>query len=148
MTTYNFTNGSIGGRATIQAPVEYGKTVVLNRIVDFSLQNLSCLSSADTANVLNIPAGTTVLTAYCKVLTGEASTVCNIGYGSTMTTWGSALATTTANAGVILGGTFAPKYFADADTIDVNGTTAGGAATLAAVKLEVFALCTRDSNKP
>jgi len=138
-TTYNFTDGSI---ANVPVPPETtlheNRIVIRRNIIDLSKQTLSCTDD-DIAQVINIPAGTTVLRAYARVLTGEASTTVNLGTGVLATAWGTNIAPTTANVDTIIGGTAAPKYFSAADTIDLVATTAGGATSMAAIKIEVMA---------
>jgi hypothetical protein len=142
-TTYNFTDGSIAGvpRMT-QTTLRENELTILRHIVDFSLQNIEA-GAADVAQCLIIPAATTVLTAYVRVMTAEtANGTVDLGYGGNADQWGDALDVAAA-ADVTVGGlgSNVPVYFAAADTIDLTATTDGADVDLDGLKVEVFAVC-------
>ena len=137
--TYNFTNGSISGQMIppVQT-VDTGMTFVIRNIVDLTKQNLDH-SATDIAQCLTIPAGTTVLTAWIRVITaGTTSATCTLGTGAAAAIWGTAL-DLTSTAGTILGHLFDPLYAAAEETVDI---TSGGATDILG-KYEVCALCVK-----
>lgn len=90
--TYNFTDGSITGRAAavqskyIETPIE-----VKRALIDCSLQTLDA-GEADVAQCLSIPADTTVISCFIRVLTAEtADGSVDLGYGTDADYWGSCL---------------------------------------------------------
>ena len=137
MATYNFFDGSIEGQMVPpQMEIGTNQVTVLRNVVDFALQNID-QSAGDLAQVLRIPADTTVLTAGIRVITGEASTTVDIGVtGTNIDQWGDALSGAT--AGAVLGLLNAPLHFSAADTIDL---IPGTAVDWTSLKVEVFAEC-------
>lgn len=142
MSTYVFYDGSIDGQ---QVPAQYtledNRLVVRRVIVDCAKQNLDA-GDGDVGQVIPIPAGTTVLAAWIRVITAEtANGTCDLGYGGSVNAWGDALALDTA-AGGILGAThdWVPIYFSSADTIDVVATTDTADVDLDGAKFEVVAV--------
>lgn len=91
-TTYNFTNDSITGVPVMtQTTLRENETTVLRHILDFSLQNIEA-GTSDVAQALIIPAQTTVLNAFLRVITAEtADSTVNLGYGSDSSYWGKSL---------------------------------------------------------
>ena len=145
--TYVFYDGSIQGQ---QVPAQYtleDNVLTLRRvIVDCSKQTLDA-GNGDVAQVIPIPAGTTVLAAWIRVITAETTNgTCDLGYGGG-DEWGDALALDTA-AGGILGAThdWVPIYFATADTIDVTATTDTADIDLDGAKFEVCAVMVKTHN--
>jgi hypothetical protein len=143
-TTYNFTDGSISGvpKPPEHTPIE-DRLFVRRNIIDCSKQTLDA-GSADVGQVINIPAGTTVINAWIRVITAEtADGTCDLGYGGSVNVWGNALTLDSA-AGSILslaaGSQPAPIHFAAADTIDVVATTDTTDVDLDGAKFEVVAL--------
>jgi len=135
--TYNFTDGSItGGEAATQQNLFANDVYLLRSTIDFSLQTLDA-SETDVAQAIIIPAGTTVLTAYARVITTDVGAVFNIGYDGNIDQWGVSLATT---ADTIVGGlgSNAPVYFAAANTLDIQADASHDLDTL---KIEVIAVC-------
>jgi hypothetical protein len=146
--TYVFYDGSIKGQ---QVPAQYtleDNIITLRRvIVDCSKQNLDA-GNGDVAQVIPIPAGTTVLSAWIRVITAETTNgTCDLGYGGNVDEWGDALALDSA-AGSILGATndWVPVYFASADTIDVVATTDTADVDLDGAKFEVCAVMVKTIN--
>ena len=137
-TTYNFIDGTIDGAVRpADVTLHENRTRWLKTIVDFSLQNLDT-GATDVGRVLNIPANTTVLTAYVRVMTAEAANgTCDLGYGGNTDQWGDGISLATAD--VIVGGLDAPVFFAAADTIDIIGTVDGADVDLTTAKIEVVA---------
>jgi len=134
--TYNYTDGSITGVPvmTQQTPNE-NEPRIIRQIVDFTKQNLAHAAS-DVGQVLIIPEGTTVLTAWLRVITaGTTSATCTLGIGTSAAVWGTGLALDS-TAATVLGHLFDPQYFSSADTVDI---VAGGA-TDEAGKYEFCAL--------
>jgi len=134
--TYNYTDGSITGVPvmTQQTPNE-NEPRIIRQIVDFTKQNLAH-AAADIGQVLIIPEGTTVLTAWIRVITaGSTSATCTLGTGASAAVWGTGLALDS-TAATVLGHLFDPQYFSSADTVDI---VAGGA-TDEAGKYEFCAL--------
>lgn len=110
-------------------------------IIDCSLQTLDA-GAADVCQCIDIPAGTTVLAAWLRVITAEtANGTVDLGYGGSVNAWGNALAVDSA-AGTILGAThdWVPIHFATADTIDVVATTDTADVDIDGAKLEVNAV--------
>lgn len=137
-TTYNFTDGSISGQTVPRVKTaEENEIFFLRNIADFSLQTLT-QSTADIAQVINVPAGTTVITAWIRVITadGDAATI-DLGYGGNPDQWLDNGAANSA-AGTLLGYLWVPQYFASADTIDI---TVKETADLDEMKCEVVAMC-------
>jgi hypothetical protein len=141
-TTYNFTNGSITGvPIPTQCTLDENQPFILRAIIDLTKQNLSH-STSDVGQLLIIPAGTTVLTAWIRVITaGTTSATCTLGTGLSAAVWGTGLALDSA-AATILGHLFDPQYFATADTVDI---VVGGATDILG-KYEVCALCLKTLN--
>lgn len=144
-TTYDFTDGSIAGVPVMtQTTLRENEPTILRNILDFSLQTLTAADS-DVAKALIIPADTTVLNAWIRVITKEtANGSCDLGItGVNVDQWGDACDLATA-ADAIVGGTLAaPYFFATADTIDVLVTADGAAVDLDGAKIEVCALCVK-----
>ena len=140
-TTYDFTAGStiVGVKVPIIPTPTENSLFVLRNIIDCSKQTLSA-SATDVAQVLDVPAGTTVMAVYTRTITAEtASATFTLGYGGSAALWGTGLAADTA-AGAILGAThdWVPLHFASADTIDI---VLSGAVDFDAFKFEVVAIC-------
>ena len=145
--TYVFYDGSIAGQ---QKPAEYtleeNVLTVRRVIVDCSKQSLDA-GNGDIAQVIPIPAGTTVLAAWIRVITAETTNgTVDLGYGGS-NQWGDALAVDSA-AGSILGAThdWVPIYFASADTIDVTATTDTADVDIDGAKFEVVAVMVKSLN--
>ncbi len=141
MTTYNFTDKSIlGVPKPPEMTVDETLLVVRRNIIDTTLQNLDA-GDGDIAQVINIPANTTVLWAGIRVMTADAANS-TVDLGVTTTNadqWGDALSLATAN--VLVGMLHAPLFFAAADTIDVLATTDGADVNITAAIFEVIAVC-------
>lgn len=145
MATYDFTNGSITGQMR-PTPVTTRETelTVMRNIVDCSKQTLDA-GNGDVGKCLNIEAGTTVVTAWIRVITAEtANGTVDLGYGGDVDKWGDGVAIDTANA--VVGATIAPVYFASDDTIDIKATTDTADVDIDGAKLEVCALCLKSVN--
>jgi hypothetical protein len=147
-TTYNFTDGSIAGvpKPPEHTPIE-DRLFVRRNIIDCGLQTLEA-GAADVGQCINIPAGTTVLAAWIRIITAETTNgTLDLGYGGAVNVWGDALAVDTA-AGGILGAThdWVPVYFSSADTIDVVATTDTADVDLDAAKFEVVAVMIKTLN--
>ena len=138
-TTYDFTDGSITGQMQpVAVTVIENRVTIMRNIVDCSKQTLTA-SASDVAKALNIPAGTTVLTSWMRVITAETSGAkASLGYAGG-TQFASAVAVSATGA---VGGSFAPAYFSAADTIDIIAD-ATAAVDLDGLKVEVCALCLR-----
>ena len=143
-TTYDFTDGSITGVPVVtQTTLRENETTILRQLVDLTKQNLAH-GTTDIAQCLIIPAGTTVLTAWIRVITaGSSSATCTLGAteNSQPAVWGTALALSGAT-GTTLGALFDPVYFDAAGTVDI---TSGGATDILG-KYEVCALCVKSLN--
>lgn len=137
--TYNFTDGSIAGAyVPADTTLHENRVIVRRNIVDFSLQSLDA-GEGDIAQVINIPADTTVLRAGIRVITAEtANGTVDLGYGGDVDEWGDALSLATAD--VVVGMLDSPMYFAAADTIDIKATTDTADVDIDGAKVEVFAL--------
>jgi hypothetical protein len=146
-TTYNFTNGSISGAMyPAETTLHENEIVVRRNIVDFSLQTLDA-GEGDIAQVLKIPAKTTVLRAGIRVITAEtANGTVDLGYGGGVDEWGAGVSLATADA--VVGMLDSPVYFASADTIDIVATIDVADVDIDGAKIEVFALMYKhvDSN--
>ena len=94
--------------------------------------------------VFAVPAGTTIMTAWIRVITAEsAGATCTLGVGTSAAEWGTGLdCTSVANS--ILGATndWVPLHFVSADTVDI----VTGGATFDAFKCEVVAVCLKALN--
>jgi|GEM_PF-5974015 len=145
MATYNFTDGSIKGQMVpTEVTLIENRLTIMRNIVDFSKQTLDA-GNGDVAQVLNIPAGTTVLTAWIRVITAEtANGTVDLGYGGDADKWGDGVAIDSANA--IVGALFAPVYFASDDTIDITATTDTADVDIDGAKVEVCALCLKSKD--
>jgi hypothetical protein len=135
-------DGSISGtQVNPQMTTAVNYMVIRRVVVDLSLRTLDA-GDADVAQVIPIPAGTTVVAAWLRVITADdTNATCDLGYGGSVNAWGDALALDTA-AGGILGAThdWVPIYFAAADTIDVVATTDTADVDLDGAKFEVVAV--------
>jgi hypothetical protein len=144
MATYNFTNGSISGQAKqrTRAATE-NEVYIIRNICDFSKQTLD-VSESDIAQCLAIPAGTTVINAWCRIITAEGTgAALDFGYGDDADYWGNSLSmSSTGCVGGAITGNKDPIYFASADTLDL---AADGAATvdIDGLKVEVCAMCVK-----
>lgn len=144
-TTYDFTAGTtiVGVDPPITPTPNENNFFILRNVIDFSKQNLAGLST-DVAQVLDIPAGTTIMTAWIRVITAEsAGATCTLGVGTSAAEWGTGLdCTSVANS--ILGATndWVPLHFVSADTVDI----VTGGATFDAFKCEVVAVCLKALN--
>ena len=143
-TTYNFTNGSIAGVPVMtQHTINENAPVILRQIIDPKKQALAH-AATDVAQCLIVPAGTTVLTAWIRIITaGTANATCTLGTteNTQPAVWGTGLAISGA-AGTTLGHLFDPVYFDAAGTVDI---TVGGATDILG-KYEVCALCVKSLN--
>jgi len=141
-TTYKFHDGSITGvPIPTQHTLDENQPYIIRHIIDLTKQNLSH-SATDVGELLIIPAGTTVITAWIRVITaGTTSATCTLGTAVSAAVWGTGLALDTA-AGGVLGHLFIPQYFATADTVDI---VVGGATDILG-KYEVCALCIKSLN--
>mgnify|MGYP007066197660 CR=1 FL=1 len=141
MAVYNFVDGSItGGQTAAQVNYIEKDIVVYRKIVDLSLQTLDA-DDGDSAQVLAIPAGVTIMNAFIRIITAETTNgTLDLGItGVNVDQWGAALAMDS-TAGSIVGGVLAaPYYFATADTIDVLATTDTADVDLDGAKFEVIA---------
>jgi hypothetical protein len=144
MATYNFTDGSIAGQMKpTQVTVKETGLTIMRNIVDCSKQTLDA-GVGDVGQVLNISAGTTVLTAWIRVITAEtANGTVDLGYAAG-NTWGDGVSLDSADA--VVGHLFTPIYFAADDTIDVVATTDVADVDIDGAKFEVCALCLHSVN--
>ena len=138
-TTYNFTDKSLPLQVVPpEESLSENRIVVRRNILDFSINGLDA-GEGDIAKAINIPANTTVLTAFIRVITAEtANGTCDLGYGDNVDQWGDALSL--AAADVVVGYLDAPVFFAEADTIDVVATTDSADVDLDGAKIEVTAI--------
>jgi hypothetical protein len=92
VTTYNFIDGSITGQEAAEQKNYIPEDIVVYRnTVDFSMQSLD-VSVPDVAQALQIPARTTVIKAFIRVITAEtADGLVNLGYGTDADYWGKSL---------------------------------------------------------
>jgi len=144
MATYNFTDGSITGHPVPRSKTpEENEVFFLRNIVDCSKQTLDA-GNGDVAQVINIPAGTTVITCWLRIITAETTNgTVDLGYGGVVNKWGDALAVDSA-AGTVLGAlTYSPVYFSSADTIDIKATTDTADVDIDGLKCEVVAMCVK-----
>jgi hypothetical protein len=133
--TYNFTNGSIAGQPKVNntLPNTTG-TFVRSNVVDFANQTLDS-GNSDVAQVLNVPADTWVREILVRVITAETATAeMSIGSGLDVDQWGILDA---ANTGNVVA-TYAPEYFASADTIDIMNNNTD--IDFDALKVEIVAI--------
>jgi len=91
-TTYNFTDGSLAGQVFPPTPrVTDSEVTILKNILDFSRQNIGA-GESDVAQALIVPADTTVLACWMRVITAEtADATVDLGYSSNVDQWGGAL---------------------------------------------------------
>jgi len=140
-------DGSIAG--TFAVPQFETRTNMLTTrriIVDCSKRTLDA-GDGDIAQVIPIPAGTTVIAVWLRIITAEtANGTVDLGVGGS-NGWGDALAVDSA-AGTILGAVndWVPTYFATADTIDVTATTDTADVDIDGAKFEVVAVMLDTSN--
>jgi hypothetical protein len=134
-TTYNFTDGSITGQPKpVETLPNTSGLFVRSNTVNFAKQNLD-VSETDVAQVIKIPADTWVLSVCVRVITAEtASSEFDVGTGLDVDQWLDA--GDMANTGN-LETTWAPEYFAAADTVDI---TSSGSVDYDAGVIEVVAL--------
>jgi len=141
-TEYVFYDGSITGQIVPPKHTpEEDEMFVLRNIVDFSKQTLEA-GESDVAQVLSIPAGTTVIACWLRIITAEtASGTVDLGYAAG-NSWGNALALD-GSVGAILGAThsWVPYHFVAADTIDITATTDTADVDIDGAKVEVTAVC-------
>ncbi len=139
-TTYNFTDGSINGQIIPpETATCENNTTIRRNILDFSLQSLDA-GLADIAVALNIPAGTTVLSAWIRPITADAANATvDLGITGAVNVWGDGLVLSAAD--VIVGDTNVPKYFATAGTIIVTATVDTADVNITLAKVEVVANC-------
>lgn len=139
-TTYDYSDGALllASAATQQNVVRQEFQIYKNRL-DFS-NGILDESADDIAQALAIPAGTTVLTCYLRVITADtANTTVNLGItGGDVDHWGTNLAL---SATGVVGGLFAPYYFDTADTIDIIGTDSGASVDIDTAVIEIYAIC-------
>lgn len=102
----------------------------MRNIVDFSKQTLDS-SATDVAQVLIVPADTTVLSCFARVITAETADACvNLGYGSNVDQWGQNLnmdATGIVPTILTAAATFDAGSIADGDEEAKEVTVAGAA---------------------
>lgn len=102
-----------GGNAA-SAPAMYA----LEGIFDAAQRNLA---AEDTAAVITIPAGTYVYAVFYEVITGDATQTMDVGDGDDPNGWVAAADVATAgNTGVGAGALAGGKYYATADTLDIQ----------------------------
>ena len=140
-TTYDFAAGTtiVGVNPPITPTPNENTFFILRNIIDCSKQTLGA-GTTDIAQILDIPAGTTIVSCYVRIITAEtAAATFTLGYSGAANVWGNALAADTA-AGGILGAThdWVPVHFASADTVDI---VISGAVDFDAFKFEVVAVC-------
>lgn len=93
-------------------------TTVIVGDFDAALRNLA---AADVAEVLNIPANTFVHKVFYDVVTGDATQTLNVGDGADPDGYVAAADVATAgNSGVGAGALASGKFYAAADTIDIE----------------------------
>jgi hypothetical protein len=135
-------DGSISGTPVVPQMETTNNLMTIRRIiVDFSDRTLDA-GDADVAQVIPVPAGTTVLSAWLRVITAETTNgTVDLGYGGSVNAWGNALAVDS-TAGLILGAThdWVPIYFSSADTIDLVATTDTADVDIDGAKVEVIAV--------
>lgn len=141
--TYVFYDGSIAGqqRTTFFTPNE-DSPFALRNIIDCSKQTLDA-GEGDIAQVLLVPAGTTVIDAWLRIITAEtANGTVDLGYGGAVNHWGNALAVD-GTAGTIAATALrsVPVHFGSADTIDLVATTDTADVDIDGFKGEVVAIC-------
>lgn len=91
---------------------------VLTGVYDASKR---ALAAADVAEVINVPAGTYVMKVFYRVVTGDATQTLNVGDGADPDGYVAAADVATAgNSGVGAGALATGKYYATADTIDIE----------------------------
>lgn len=143
MAAYDFTDGTIAGsgiQSQAAATTRDNALVIRRCIVDCSLQTLDA-GDADTANVIKVFAGETVVTAWINVITAEtANGTVDLGDGTDADQWGDALSLATAN--VVVGALMAPTYYAADGYVIITATTDGADVDIDGAKLEVCALVT------
>ena len=141
-TTYVFYDGSISGQMVPPRHTpEEDEMFILRNIVDFSKQTLEA-GEGDIAQVLYIPADTTVIACWLRIITAETTNgTVDLGYGGS-NGWGDALGLD-GSVGAILGCThdWVPIYFGDADTVDITATTDTADVDIDGAKVEVVAVC-------
>lgn len=141
-TTYVFYDGSITGQIVPPKHTpEEDEMFILRNIVDFSKQTLQA-GESDVAQVLSIPAGTTVIACWLRIITAETTNgTVDLGYAANEF-WGDALAVD-GSVAAILGAThdWVPYYFAAADTVDITATTDTADVDIDGLKVEVTAVC-------
>lgn len=97
------------------------------------------LAAADVVELINIPAGTYVTKVFYRVLTGDATQTMNVGDGADPDGYVAAADVATAgNAGVGAGALATGKFYAAADTIDIEVPATKAYDTL---KVEVIVAC-------
>lgn len=139
-TTYNFTDGSIAGMPVMtETTLCENAPVVLRNKIDTTLQALDA-SEVDVAQSLIIPAGTTVLTSWIRVITAETTASCVVDLGITgvnVDQFGDGVSLSAVGT---VGGLHVPHYFAADGTVDVLMTSTVDADTAV---FEVCALCVK-----
>ena len=115
-TTY--TDGTTVASASGSNAASYPAVTTIQGVFDASRRNLA---AADTMEVLNIPAGTFVHKVMYKVLTGDATQTLNVGDGVDPDGYVAVADVATAgNVGVGAGAFATGKFYATADTIDIE----------------------------
>jgi hypothetical protein len=144
-TTYVFYDGTVAGTSiNPQMDTQLNYLTVRRVIVDLANQTLDA-GEGDIAQVIPIPAGTVVLSAWIRIITAEtANGTLDLGWGTNPDEWGDALAVD-ATAGTIAGAIndWVPLYFSAADTIDLTATTDTADIDLDGLKVEVTAVMLR-----
>jgi hypothetical protein len=149
MTTYNFSNGSLAGvnpgdKAHHNTTPRGFAPFILRNVFDTAGQNIA--NDASIAQVLNIPAGVTVLACWLNTLTVDPTggTVSLGVTGVDATRWGSAIALTPVGFLAGTGGPpFLPLYFGSDDTIDI---LEDGAQIIDTWKAEIIAVCVQTND--
>ncbi len=128
-TTYDFITGTITGRQTaVQKNRISDELHVLRGELNCAYQTINA-GEADVAQVIAIPAGTTVLSCFARVITAEtADGSIDLGYGSDADYWGSCLhvdATGTCNTVLTGSTTWDAGSIADGDEEAQDVTVVG-----------------------
>ena len=112
----------------------YPGVTALTGEFDSSRRNLA---AADVVEIINIPAGTIVDSVVYEVLVGEAAQTLNVGDGAAVGGYVAAATVATTGASGKGGGASLGKYYAAADTIDIE-VPATKAFTVLKVRVTAF----------
>jgi hypothetical protein len=97
------------------------------------------LAAADVVELINIPAGTLVQKVFVQVVSGEAAQTLNVGDGADPDGYVAAADVSTSGTRVMGAGALAAgKFYAAADTIDIEVPATKAYATL---RVRVVAVC-------